>query len=330
MKQTRFKTDHDFMEAALQEAVRAAGEGEVPVGAVGVIDDKIIARGHNRRENKCDPLGHAEIEIIRKDSTAFTGLVNATAIYDSGGNYVMSRSTIIDITERKRAKRRMQDLSAHLQTVREEEKASIAREIHDDLGGTLTALKMEAYWLAEELSAIKETEPLLKHVELMSQLTENAVNVTRRVITGLRPTILDDLGLLAALEWQAEQFRKHTGIGCRVNGIDDKVKLDSQYAIVLFRIFQESLTNVARHSGASRVEVEFHGGYDEVMLSISDNGRGLPEGHTVASGSYGMRGMSERVEQLGGRISFGSPPGGGFSVTVILPLPIENKEGEEA
>ncbi|OGT08406.1 MAG: hypothetical protein A3J49_11930, partial [Gallionellales bacterium RIFCSPHIGHO2_02_FULL_57_16] len=264
-----------------------------------------------------------EIEIIRKDSTAFTGLVNATAIYDSGGNYVMSRSTIIDITERKRAKRRMQDLSAHLQTVREEEKASIAREIHDDLGGTLTALKMEAYWLAEELSAIKETEPLLKHVELMSQLTENAVNVTRRVITGLRPTILDDLGLLAALEWQAEQFRKHTGIGCRVNGIDDKVKLDSQYAIVLFRIFQESLTNVARHSGASRVEVEFHGGYDEVMLSISDNGRGLPEGHTVASGSYGMRGMSERVEQLGGRISFGSPPGGGFSVTVILPLPIE-------
>jgi PAS domain S-box-containing protein len=271
-----------------------------------------------------------EIEIIRKDSTAFTGLVNATAIYDSGGNYVMSRSTIIDITERKRAKRRMQDLSAHLQTVREEEKASIAREIHDDLGGTLTALKMEAYWLAEELSAIKETEPLLKHVELMSQLTENAVNVTRRVITGLRPTILDDLGLLAALEWQAEQFRKHTGIGCRVNGIDDKVKLDSQYAIVLFRIFQESLTNVARHSGASRVEVEFHGGYDEVMLSISDNGRGLPEGHTVASGSYGMRGMSERVEQLGGRISFGSPPGGGFSVTVILPLPVENKEGEEA
>src|SRR5574340_980408 len=117
---------------------------------------------------------------------------------------VVGMALATHFAEHRLAERQLRDLSAHLQYVREEEKASIAREIHDDLGGTLTALKMEAYWLAEELSANQETEPLLKHVELMSQLTENAVNVTRRVITGLRPTILDDLGMLAAIEWQAE------------------------------------------------------------------------------------------------------------------------------
>jgi len=235
-----------------------------------------------------------------------------------------------DVTERKIADQQLRDLTAHIQTAREEEKASIAREIHDDLGGTLTALKMEAYWLAEELSANEAAAPLLKHVELISQLTENAVHVTRRVITGLRPTILDDLGLLAALEWQAGQFQKHSGIECRVNSIEDKVNLDKQCSIALFRIFQETLTNVARHSGATRAAVEFQCGDEEIMLSVCDNGCGLPDGHTVAPTSYGMRGMCERAGQLGGKIKFDSPLGGGFCVTVILPLPVDIKEGSKA
>lgn len=268
-----------------------------------------------------------EAEIIRKDGTTFTGLVNASAIYDRNGNYVMSRSTVIDITERKRVKRQLQELSAHLQTVREEEKASIAREIHDDLGGTLTALKIEAYRLESDLSASKAAKQLLNRVASMSQLLDNAVGVTRRVITDLRPTILDDLGLLAALEWQASQFQKHTRIRCRVNCVEDKGGLNKQYSIALFRVFQETLTNVARHSGASKVEVEYHCDGEEVTLSISDNGRGAPEGHVVASNSFGLRGMNERVEQLGGNISFNSTLGGGFNVTVILPLPAESKRG---
>lgn len=235
-----------------------------------------------------------------------------------------------DITERRDSEQRMRELTAHLQTAREEEKASIAREIHDDLGGTLTALKMEAYWLADELSAMKEGESLIKHVELISQLAEDAVHVTRRVITGLRPAILDDLGLVAALEWQAEQFGRHTGIACRVNTIDDNVKLDRQRAIALFRIFQETLTNVARHSGASRVEVEYHCSDDEVMLSVSDDGQGLPDGHSVSSTSFGMRGMKERVEQLGGQITFGSGPGGGLVVTATMPSQGERRKGARA
>ena len=242
-------------------------------------------------------------------------------------------AVVQDVTERNRSERQLRDLSAHLQTAREEEKASVAREIHDNLGSTLTALKMDAYWLAEELSANKDAALLIEHVESMSQLLDNAVDVTRRVITDLRPTILDDLGLQAALEWQAGQFHKRTGIQCLVTACTciecRKDELDKTQTINLFRIFQESLTNVARHSGASRVEVELQCEDGEVILAISDNGCGLPEGHSITRTSYGMLGMRERAGQLGGRVNFYSPPGGGFSVTVILPLPTDNqKEGE--
>jgi signal transduction histidine kinase len=136
---------------------------------------------------------------------------------------------------------------------------------------------------------------------------------------------------MAAINWQANQFHKRTGIECRVacvnnsegngfNGCEDK--LEKTISINLFRIFQEALTNVVRHSGASSVEVELQPGDHEVVLSISDNGCGLSEGHTIASTSYGIRGMRERVKQLHGKIKFSSPSGGGFCVTVKLPLPV--------
>ena len=267
-----------------------------------------------------------EIEIIRKDGTIFTSLINATAIYDSSGDFVMSRSTIINIDGRKLAERQLHNLAAHLQTVREEEKAGISREIHDDLGGTRTALKIEAHWLKTELSANKKTIPLLDHVESMSQLINNATAAMRNIITGLRPTVLDDLGLLAALEWQAAQFYKRTGIRCLVKCIADKGDLDKQSSIALFRISQEALTNVLRHSGASRVEIEFHHSDEEIVMSVIDNGRGMTKNRTEASIPYGIHGMRERVDQLGGRISFDIPPGGGFNVTVILPLPANGAE----
>ncbi|MDP2878555.1 MAG: MASE3 domain-containing protein [Sulfuricella sp.] len=270
-----------------------------------------------------------ECARLRKDGSTFPALVDIAILYDAQGKAESYIANVQDITERKRAQQQLRELSAHLQTVREEEKASIAREIHDDLGGTLTALKMDVYWLARKLPAAKEMVPLLARVESMSGLLDSAVTAARRIITELRPTMLDDLGLLAALEWQCGQFHKRTGIECRVVGSEnrgDEGGLDRTRSINLFRIFQEALTNVSRHSEASRVEVEFHHGDDEIILSISDNGRGLPEGHTASPTSYGMRGMSERVEHLGGRIKFDSPPGGGLRVTVRLPLPADGKE----
>ncbi|MBI5626695.1 MAG: PAS domain-containing protein [Nitrosomonadales bacterium] len=292
--------------------------GDPARGIRGFHADDDAAMAGNLTHNPYDPATLANGELRIFDTLKMP-------LRDTNGHCYAVLAYARDVTGRKNSEQRMRELTAHLLTVREEEKASIAREIHDDLGGTLTAIKMEVHWLAEELSASKEAEPLLKHVELRSHLTDNAVNVTRRVITGLRPTVLDDLGLLAALEWQAGQFHNHTGIACRVNSVQDKAKLDRQYSIALFRIFQEALTNVARHSGATRVEVEFHSSDEEVMLSVSDNGRGLPDGHTVSPTSYGVRGMCERVEQLGGKIKFDSPPGGGFNVTVTLPLPAEIK-----
>jgi signal transduction histidine kinase len=156
--------------------------------------------------------------------------------------------------------------------------------------------------------------------------------VTRRVISDLHPTVLDDLGLVAALEWQCAQFHKRTGIACEVICADDRDEertLDKALAINLYRIAQEALNNVSQHSGATRVHVEFHQDEEETILCISDNGRGLPEGHVIAQKSYGMRGMRERVAQLNGRILFDAPPGGGLRLTVILPLAADNHEGEK-
>lgn len=226
----------------------------------------------------------------------------------------------------------LRNFSTHLQHVREEEKASFAREIHDDLGGILTVLKMKTHWLKNKLSESAEVAEASKDVDEISQLLDNATNVMRGIITGLRPTVLDDLGLLAALEWQAAQFHKHTGIACRVNCVCEKseycsaIALDKQRSIALFRISQEALTNVARHSGATKVGIEFLRNDEEVVLSIIDNGRGIKDCQTDASRSYGILGMRERATQLGGKINFETPPGGGFIVTVTLPLPASEKE----
>lgn len=262
-----------------------------------------------------------EFELIRKDGTTFVGLVNATSVCDASEAFVMTRSTVIDITGRKQVEQQLHNLAAHLQSVREEEKIAISREIHDELGSTLTAMKIEAHWLKNELSASREAVALLDHVESMSQLIDSATFTMRNIITGLRPTLLDDLGLLAALEWQATQFHKRTGIKCLVNCIGDKGDLDKQHSIALFRISQEALTNVLRHSGATLVEIEFHHSDEEVVMSIIDNGRGMPEIHTEAAITYGIHGIRERVDQLGGKIRFDIPPGGGLNMTVILRLP---------
>ncbi|MDO9011432.1 MAG: PAS domain S-box protein [Gallionella sp.] len=275
---------------------------------------------------------------LRKDGTTYPVEVRLQFMESDSPVFI---AVVQDMTERKHAHQQLRDLSSHLQTIREEEKASVAREIHDNLGGTLTALKMDVYWLADELSAYQGGAPLLKHVNTMSQLLDDAVDVTRRVITDLRPTILDDLGLLAALEWQAGQFQKRSGIKCRVSSIRRshiKCRIDCNetctampdkiQSINLFRIFQESLTNVARHSGASNVDVELNMEAGNLIMSIEDDGCGVPEGHVVSPTSYGMLGMRERVAQLGGEIYFSGVADGGFCVTVMLPLRVDRQTGE--
>jgi hypothetical protein len=265
---------------------------------------------HRRKDGTTYPV-EARLQLIASEPPVFVAVIQ-------------------DITERHRAESQLREFTKHLQTVREEEKASVAREIHDDLGGTLTALKMDAHWLAHKLEANKEMMPLLARAESMRVLLDTAVQAVRRIISDLRPAILDDFGLMAAIKWQCAQFQQRTGIKCRSACDDDEGNdcenwLDKAQSTHLFRIVQEALTNVARHSSASRVEIKLHRSDEEVVLSFCDNGRGLPEGHTVASTSYGVRGMCERVKQLDGKIQFDSHPGGGFCIVVTLPLTAGSK-----
>lgn len=268
---------------------------------------------HHRRDGTTYPV-EVRLQLMKTDPPYFMVVVQ-------------------DLTERKHSHRQISNLAAHIQSIREEEKASMAREVHDNLGSTLSALKMDVYWLADELSAIKEATPLLEHVDSMSKLLDNAVSVTRQVISDLRPTILDDLGLHAALEWKAGEFQKRTGIRCRVDYVESEgseERLRKIQSINLFRIVQEALTNVVRHSGATMVEIELQLTDETVILAIIDDGCGMREGHIVRSTSYGMLGMRERVVQLNGRIDFFNLPDGGFSVTVVLPLLTNPQEQEEA
>jgi PAS domain S-box-containing protein len=230
-----------------------------------------------------------------------------------------------DITERKRveleitqSREQLRELSAYLQTAREEEKVHIAREIHDELGGTLTALKMDAFWLAKKMPA--ELAPLHEKVTAMSQLVDSAVQATRRIVTELRPTLLDDLGLVAAIEWQAAEFQKRSGLACRLALPPADVGVDHKYSIALFRILQESLTNIARHAHASSVDVTLEMADNDLVMTIHDDGCGISRERVLNPTSHGLRGIFERARQLGGAAEIAGGAASGTTVTITLPM----------
>lgn len=233
-------------------------------------------------------------------------------------------TTFEDITELKNSERvihesreRLRELSAHLARIREEEKAVIAREIHDELGGTLTAISLDVFWLCEQLPATLTAQS--QRLADLRQLIEQAVRTTRRLITELRPMILDDLGLFAAIEWQINEFRKRTGIACVTSLIGEET-YPPEISITLFRVLQETLTNITRHAQAKRVDVDVWVSENEIYLEASDDGCGFHVPKLADVISHGIRGMAERVSQLGGRFAVDSAPGQGTTVRVALPL----------
>src|SRR5438270_2793931 len=200
-------------------------------------------------------------------------------------------------TERLReSEDKLRRLAAHLISVREEERAHIAREIHDELGQVLTGIKMEVGWLQKRLK-----EPLLlEKTESMSKLIDSTVQTVRKIATGLRPEMLDDMGLVAAVQWQAKEFQKRTGIRCRTKLPPETAKPDHDVATTVFRIFQEILTNVARHSRATRVDIDLSLGEDKLELDVVDNGVGIQECEVGGRKSLGLLGMQERALLFGG------------------------------
>jgi two-component system sensor histidine kinase UhpB len=219
--------------------------------------------------------------------------------------------------ELERSREELRALSRHLQSVREEEKARIAREVHDELGSTLTALRMDLDWMAERLPA--GMEPLREKRSAMVRLVEAAVAATRKIVTDLRPSILDDLGLAAAVRWQATEFQKHTGVPIEVEAPDTDGTVEREAALALFRIFQETLTNVARHAKAKRVWVDLAISEEGYVLQVRDDGAGMNETDLLKATSHGLRGMRERAQQFGGDVSVSSQPGRGTTLVASIP-----------
>lgn len=217
--------------------------------------------------------------------------------------------------ELERSREELRSLSRHLQSVREEEKARIAREVHDELGSTLTALRMDLDWMGEHLPASPE---LRDKRSAMVKLVEAAVAATRKIVTDLRPSILDDLGLAAAVRWQATEFQKHTGVKIEVEAPDADAAVDRDTALALFRIFQETLTNVARHAKATRVWVDLAASNEGYVLQVRDNGTGMSETDLIKATSHGLRGMRERAQQFGGDVTVTSRPGQGTTLVASV------------
>jgi signal transduction histidine kinase len=231
--------------------------------------------------------------------------------------------------ERRRAEERLQQsheqlraLSVHLQYVREEERIHIAREVHDELGQSLTGLKLQLTWLAGRLP--KNLRPLHGKIQTMADSIDETIHAIRRIATELRPGLLDTAGLPAALEWQTNEFQRQTGIQCRVNVAIRDTILDQDLNTAFFRIFQETLTNITRHANATRVEVRLIEAVEHFILEVKDNGRGISEAEILNTKSIGLIGMRERAALLGGEVRLRGQPGRGTTVTVRIPRPRKN------
>ena len=205
-------------------------------------------------------------------------------------------------------------LAATAERSREAERTRIAREIHDELGQALTGVKMDLAWMR---SRLPQDGAMGERIEAMGELLEDAVQIGRRISSDLRPGVLDDLGLVAALQWQAREFTKRTGIAVRIDAPED-VTLPDERATAAFRISQEALTNVSRHSAATRVQVEVTVEDHTLNVMIRDNGCGFDG--AAKAGSFGLLGMQERAEAWGGAVRVESAVGAGTTVTLRLPL----------
>ena len=230
-----------------------------------------------------------------------------------------------DITERKQAEEKLKksskllrDLSTHLQTVREEERTMIAREIHDELGQVLTVLKIQLSLLGNKLNP--EQISLKEKVNLLTNLIDQSVESVQKISAKLRPTILDELGLNAAIEWQTEEFEKLTNIKCSLVIPKDDLKLNSDKSTAIFRIFQEALTNIARHSDANKVSISLFTNQSNLYLEILDNGKGISTEQIKDYKSLGIHGMEERAMVFGGQVSFDGFTGKGTKVKVEIPI----------
>lgn len=295
-------------------------------------------RDLTERAARGELLANFETLRRRKDGTDVQVAVTISLVRDGDGRVTGSSAIFRDITERKRmeaelqrllheqrqaqaqlreSRDRLRELSSALQTIREEEKAHIARELHDELGQALTALKMDASAIASELDPAQAA--LRKRSEGMKQLIDATVASVRRISADLRPVMLDNLGLVPTLEWLTREFAGRTGIRVELDIPDENLGVGGDAATAIFRIVQESLTNVARHSGAREVVVEVVHEEGTVVVRVRDDGKGIEEQDARKARSFGLLGMRERAYVLGGDLKVIRPPQGGTMIEAVIP-----------
>lgn len=275
---------------------------------------KAIARLFNGEH-----LPPAEIACRRLDGSHLPVLLGCAAL---GGREALGVSFVFDLSRQKDSERKLREsreqlrhLITHSEAAMEMERKRIAREIHDELGALLTTQQIELEMLRRELGNPSPEQQA--HLKSIGRLLDKAVRVTRHVASELRPAVLN-MGFLAALEWLAGSFEKYSGISCDVEA-DDEPPLDEIRAIALFRVAQESLRNIATHSRAERTRIRVYVVGNQVRLRIADDGKGFDPG-SVGKASFGLIGIRERLEALGGRLDIDSAPGCGTILRIELPL----------
>ena len=273
----------------------------------------------------CTPFEY-ECRVHRADRTTGWFHVRGKVLTDDAGQPMRILGTVHDITERKLAAEEIQNshralraLSARLEAAREEEARRIAREIHDELGQALTALKLDLSWLANRLAKAGGcSQPFSAKLKAMTQVVDDSIGSMRRIATELRPRVLDALGLAAACEWQTHEFTERTGINCART--IRPVTVDDQRATALFRILQEALTNVVRHAHATLVTVSLCRRGADVILRVADNGRGVSDAEAHDGMGFGLLGMRERALVFGGTVRIRGARGRGTTITARIPV----------
>lgn len=280
----------------------------------------------------CRANGQVMDEILLRSKDGITRTVNMVSSVVTHGQdaWETSRTAFVDISPLKQkelelthSRQQLRNLSAHLDKVREFERRHLAREIHDELGQKLTALRFEVSMLNIGTSAPQQD---LAHTAgvLLKQIDETIESV-RAISSDLRPAVLD-LGLIAAVEWQVQEFRRRTGIACLLKLGEAEIPLDNDRATAVFRIIQESLTNVIRHANASEVTLDLALMKNGLKIHIADNGVGISTEALSKARSFGIAGMRERVRLLDGELNIASQPGQGTHISIVIPLIERRKE----
>jgi PAS domain S-box-containing protein len=270
-----------------------------------------------------------ELELNKRNGEKFWALVSAKRVKNDAGKLLFIQAEHIDITEQKlmeeelrKSKKLLERLNQHLVEVRENERHQIALNLHDDLGQKLTAINLDIAWLKSRIGV--QSKSVREKFEEMSSMIKETVESIRETSSLLRPAILFDLGIVAATKSQLGSFEKQTGIKCHFYFEPEEFDLEDRLALILYRILQESLTNIARHSGASATEIELYIGRNKIEMIITDNGTGIENDKVNSLRSMGIAGMKERVKSVHGKITFIGERGSGTRVKVIIPIVKEN------